>query len=104
MRQSFGKEPTKKECEYILPSKTMPCDKYQYVKALEARVAELEMLLTKGGLTDLGKDHWLKVQPNEVSENPISPAGARPDLTLPSPRIILNHGTVARSEEVPGCL
>jgi hypothetical protein len=36
----------------------MPYGKYQYVKALETRVAELETLLATAGLTDSGKDHW----------------------------------------------
>lgn len=37
-------------CEYVI-SKSMPYGKYQYMKALETRVAELETLLASAGLT-----------------------------------------------------
>lgn len=37
-------------CEYVI-SKSMPYGKYQYMKALETRVAELETLLANSGLT-----------------------------------------------------
>jgi len=44
----------------------MPYGKYQYIKALESRVAELEILLANAGLTDTGKDQWERLQQNEV--------------------------------------
>lgn len=55
----------------------MPYGKYQYVKALEARVAELESLMANAGLQDLGKDHWEKIQQSEAF-NDMNPS-------LPSP-------------------
>jgi hypothetical protein len=56
-------------CEYIVPSKTMPYGKYQYVKALEGRVAELETLLAGAGLVDSGKDHLEEIRRNETFNN-----------------------------------
>ncbi|TVY46901.1 putative transcriptional regulatory protein [Lachnellula occidentalis] len=49
-------------CEYILPSKPMPFGKNHYLKALEARVAELESYLSKEGLSEVGTDHWQYLQ------------------------------------------
>lgn len=37
-------------CEYIVPSKTIPHGKYQYIKTLEVRVVELENIVAAAGL------------------------------------------------------
>lgn len=45
-------------CEYVIPQKPMPFGKNQYIKSLERRVADLETILAKQGMSDLSRDHW----------------------------------------------
>ena len=50
-------------CEYIVPTKTIPHGKYQYIKALEARVTELTSTVAAAGLLDNGREKWENVTP-----------------------------------------
>ncbi len=51
------------ECHYVMPITPKPGQARTYIKALEDRVAELEMLLTQNGNIAVSHDHW-----NERSE------------------------------------
>lgn len=48
----------------------MPYGKYQYVKALEARVGELETVLDEAGILDSGKKDWDQVKREEALKDP----------------------------------
>lgn len=55
----------------------MPFGKNHYLKALEARVAELESYLSKEGLAEVGTDHWQYLQrPNGSDDGHAPPAEA----------------------------
>ncbi|RDW82656.1 hypothetical protein BP6252_03768 [Coleophoma cylindrospora] len=69
-------------CEYIVPSKTMPFGKYQYVKALETRVAELETVLGDAGIPDSGKGDWDRVQREEGINDPTASMKNEIDLRI----------------------
>ena len=45
-------------CEYVATSKSTAYSRRQYVKALEERVALLERIMRKQGLSEFGQDHW----------------------------------------------
>ncbi|KAI1868736.1 uncharacterized protein JN550_006311 [Neoarthrinium moseri] len=53
-------------CEYVIPQKPMPFGKNQYIKSLERRVAELETILSKQGISDLSKDHWSSLRAEQT--------------------------------------
>jgi hypothetical protein len=46
------------ECHYVMPTTPKPGQARTYIKALEDRVAELEMLLTQNGNIAVSHDHW----------------------------------------------
>lgn len=74
-------------CEYIIPSKTIPHGKYQYIKALEARVAELEGVLETSGRSE-HQPAWPRAaqtehqDPNPNTPSPNSHAAEDPNSKL----------------------
>ncbi|KAK9792793.1 putative Zn(2)-C6 fungal-type domain-containing protein [Seiridium cardinale] len=55
-------------CEYVVPQKPMPFGKNQYIKSLERRVAELETILAKQGMSDMSKDHWTSLRSEQAGQ------------------------------------
>lgn len=74
-----------------------PGEKKLYIKALEARVAELEQHLAGDGMLDVGEDHWDHAQlqkhinPRIVSNDHSSPLG--------QPNVAASNGWQAASEQ-----
>jgi hypothetical protein len=56
------------ECHYVMPIIPKPGQARTYIKALEDRVAELEMLLTQNGNIAVSHDHWNE-RPEELESD-----------------------------------
>lgn len=56
------------ECHYVMPITPKPGQARTYIKALEDRVAELEMLLTQNGNIAVSHDHWNE-RPEELESD-----------------------------------
>ncbi|KAH9902335.1 fungal-specific transcription factor domain-containing protein [Xylariomycetidae sp. FL2044] len=56
-------------CEYVIPQKPMPFGKNQYIKSLERRVAELETMLSKQGMSEMSRDHWNSPKADQSSSH-----------------------------------
>lgn len=65
------------DCEYLAPNKAPPYGKYEYVKALEAKVAELQSFLVPDMSSDGGDSHSSKrLKLSDVNETVRLPPSA----------------------------
>jgi hypothetical protein len=74
-------------CEYAPTSRSTAHSRRQYVKALEERVAQLEMIVSKQGLSEFGQDHWEDIPELDVLGMPIdncSPSSTQPHNSVSS--------------------
>ncbi|KAI1344645.1 fungal-specific transcription factor domain-containing protein [Xylariaceae sp. FL0016] len=68
-----GKNPCSKckdsdvDCEYVIPQRAMPLGKNHYIKQLERRVAELEIILASQGMPEPSSDHWKMPSPGAAA-------------------------------------
>ncbi len=92
-RQPCGKcAPSNVRCEYVVPQKPMPFGKNQYIKSLERRVAELETLLARQGVAEVGTDHWKMATPPPLGFGDSGPAG------VPAPAAPRSASSVVQTE------
>ncbi|KAI0483343.1 fungal-specific transcription factor domain-containing protein [Xylariaceae sp. FL0804] len=72
-------------CEYIIPQKPMPFGKNQYIRSLERRVAELETLLAKHGMSELSRDHLVTLDQTSPTGGESHSALDRTDSRIQTP-------------------
>lgn len=72
------------ECKYVKTAKNRPRTlDYEATAAAEARVAELEEILLREGITDKGQERWRQRKAASASPTPLEPADVRVPLKRP---------------------